>query len=373
MRKFIFMKKSVSILSMVGLLLISASFTFAKDTLGLSDIAGHKNQQAIEYLYENKVISGYPDGTFKPDNTVNRAELLKILVGGKKITPTIDQYKNCFPDVHVTDWFTPYVCYAKNSGWVDGYPDKTFKPNQKVTKVEAIKMLVNSQGFDVPTIVQDSLFDDVNNQAWYAPFLKVAKEKGLLEQINGTYGVANFMSRGEISENIYRAMILPPEANSISPDSQTTPTVNTPVPSNVSQQIAGLASIGLSTFMKSWDADAQDDGIEVSINYYDSGRKNISDYTTVKVPISADIKLYTGKDDGHFNTVKDRLVFSKHFASGDAIATDSIYTVFRIPREEMTTNANDPAFGVLEVTIHTPEQGDFSAIEDTLTKVLFDD
>lgn len=176
----------------------------------LSDINGNQNQTAIKYLNDHNVISGYPDGTFQPNKTVNRAELLKILVGGKGIIPTIEEYNNCFPDV-TTEWFAPFVCYAKAQEWVGGYPDGTFRPAKEVSKVEAIKMLVNSQGYSLEEQVSESMFDDTDSSAWYAPFIKVAKDKGLLEFDAGNYGVTDSMDRAEISENIYRAMIIAEE------------------------------------------------------------------------------------------------------------------------------------------------------------------
>lgn len=109
----------------------------------------HKNRNAIDYLQGAGVINGYADGTFKPENTVNRAELLKILIEGKGINPDGSEYKNCFLDVK-EEWFAKYVCYAQEQGWVSGYVDGTFKPAQTVNKAEAIKMLVNSQGYEIP-------------------------------------------------------------------------------------------------------------------------------------------------------------------------------------------------------------------------------
>ena len=199
------MRKSKIAIATIFSLVLTISLTAS--AADLSDISGNKNQSAIEYLYSNSVISGYPDGTFKPDKTVNRAELLKILVGGKGITPTVEEYHDCFPDV-ATEWFAPFVCYAKDKGWVGGYPDGTFQPAKEVNKVEALKMLVNSQGYTVPETATDSLFDDADSKEWYAPFLQVAKEKGLLEAETGNYGIADNMTRAGISENIYRAMVI---------------------------------------------------------------------------------------------------------------------------------------------------------------------
>ena len=87
----------------------------------------HKNYTAIIYLQENGIIQGYPDGTFKPENSVNRAEFLKIIIEGSQIFT--DATENTpFPDVDHSAWYGPYLKKAYAEGWIDGYPDGTFKP-----------------------------------------------------------------------------------------------------------------------------------------------------------------------------------------------------------------------------------------------------
>ena len=195
----------------ITFIIFSLSFVGGIYANELTDINHSKNRTAIQYLYDNDVISGYPDGTFKPDNTLNRAELLKILVGGKGVKPNIEEgYKNCFPDVK-TEWFAPYVCYAKAQGWVGGYPDGTFQPAKTVNKAEAIKMLVNSQGYTVPNSVVGVVYDDIDNTAWYAPYIQIAKEKGLLEESGSLFNGSSGIKRSAISENIYRSIIVKKE------------------------------------------------------------------------------------------------------------------------------------------------------------------
>lgn len=166
----------------------------------------HKNFDAIMYLYQEGIISGYPDGTFQAGKTVNRAELLKILVEGNGVTPDPIQYQNCFSDVTDT-WFAKYVCYAKEQGWVEGYPDGLFRPADTVNKVEALKMLLNSQSMAVADSA-NAPFDDVPSDQWFAKYVSEAKNLGLLEETGSLFYPDGDMARGGISENLYRLLNL---------------------------------------------------------------------------------------------------------------------------------------------------------------------
>ncbi len=163
------------------------------------------NADAIAYLEENGIVDGYPDGSFKPNNSLNRAELLKILVEGMGYSPDADAYKNCFPDV-TTDWYAKYTCFAKEQGWVEGYPDGYFKPANEVNKVEAVKMLL--EVFDVDMLTAGTApYSDVELGQWFTNYIYTADELGLLEENGSLYEPADSITRGGVSENIYRLLI----------------------------------------------------------------------------------------------------------------------------------------------------------------------
>ncbi len=169
--------------------------------------AANQYSEAINYLYENGIIDGYTDGTFKPENEINRAEFLKILVAAKIGEPDAVQYNNCFTDVK-TDWYAPSVCYAKSVEWIVGYEDGSFKPEQTITKVEALKMILNSQGIEVPKYAESSPFTDVSKDEWYAPFVVTAYELGLLEETGDTLVPAENMKRQSVSQILYKTLTL---------------------------------------------------------------------------------------------------------------------------------------------------------------------
>lgn len=181
----------------------------------------HKNYRAVEMLNGMGVVKGYEDGSFKPNTAVNRAELTKMLVvtmvaGGE--VPTADTYSNCFPDVK-TEWFAPYVCYAKEQGWVSGYPDKTFKPGNPVNRVEAMKIILNAmvpeQFWPSPTDAELALDmpTDAESGAWYHQFLLFSVAKQLLDgqhvvvTADGySYKPGEPMTRKEVAEMIFRTV-----------------------------------------------------------------------------------------------------------------------------------------------------------------------
>ncbi len=168
------------------------------------DYVGHPNQTAIEYLYENEIVEGYPDGTFKPENNLTRAELMKILVLGAGFDPQIVDYNGCFPDVDL-EWFAPYVCFAEEQGWVEGYEDGEFKPGENVLKVEAVKMLLEI--FNVRlSYLPETAFDDVGLDQWYSTYVTTAAQMNLLEEVD-VYNPGDLITRGGVSENIYRLIL----------------------------------------------------------------------------------------------------------------------------------------------------------------------
>jgi len=187
------------------ILSIGLIFTVPVSAAPLTDITGSSNQTAIEFLQEQGIINGYADGSFKPSNTINRAELLKILVGSVGITPSVKNYHDCFSDVR-SEWFAPFVCYAKEKKWINGYADGSFKPGQTVNTAEAIKMTVNVYGYELMQTSSAAPFSDVDLSAWYAPYVLLARDAGILDVQKGKIGIAESMTRGRISGIIYRSV-----------------------------------------------------------------------------------------------------------------------------------------------------------------------
>jgi hypothetical protein len=181
----------------------------------------HPNFAGVSFLVEDEVIQGYPDGTFKPDGEINRAELMKMIVSlvSPGTDPDSSYYKNCFPDV-TTDWYAPYVCYGKEAGWIEGYPDGTYKPANNVNRVEAMKIVMNAMIEDPlwPTPTESELLiplpADADPNAWYKGYLLFGIAKELLDgqhvvgtSDNYTYKPGEPMTRKEVAEMMWRIYV----------------------------------------------------------------------------------------------------------------------------------------------------------------------
>jgi len=173
-----------------------------------SDIPyNHPYSTSISSLESSGIIDGYNDGTFKPDAIINRAEFLKIALNATKVelnsnTPTK------FTDVNETSWYAPYLRKAKERGWIQGYPNGTFKPEQGINKVEALKMLGEIQNWDklTPAEVPSASFKDTYRFLWYSPYVYFAKEHNLLFEKTEYLNPEEKITRGYMAELIYRTI-----------------------------------------------------------------------------------------------------------------------------------------------------------------------
>ncbi|MBT4384899.1 hypothetical protein HOD30_04075 [Candidatus Peregrinibacteria bacterium] len=169
-----------------------------------------KHYDAISTLVDIGVLEGYPDNTFRSDLDINRAELLKILLEAQGISPSVDEYSNCFSDVGA-EWFAPYVCYAEEHDWVDGYPGGFFDPGRTVNKAEALKILFNSyeEGLIEGSSVDSLPYPDAPTDAWYSIYIFQASELGILEETPGEdFNADSGRDRGDMSEELYRYLIV---------------------------------------------------------------------------------------------------------------------------------------------------------------------
>ncbi|MEA3304677.1 MAG: S-layer homology domain-containing protein [Patescibacteria group bacterium] len=170
----------------------------APSEAGFLDTVDHRYSLAIDLLQDESIIRGYGDRRFLPENTLNRAEFLKMIV----VSKYAENYyigkgeQRCFEDVFEDQWFSDYVCFAKEQGIVSGYNNETFRPSQEVNFVEGVKILMQSYKYEIDPY-------DMGGQ-WYEKYIAAANADKILPQEVEYYDQT--ITRGIFAEMLARVL-----------------------------------------------------------------------------------------------------------------------------------------------------------------------
>jgi parallel beta-helix repeat protein len=125
-----------------------------------ADVQGHWAQAYIAALAQRNIISGFPGGTFRPDDSVTRVQFAAII--NKAFAPPAKQNVAQFKDISSNFWGYSAVQSAARGGFMRGYPNGTFRPNQLIPRVEVLVALSNGLNFTASnTNVLSRYQDDV--------------------------------------------------------------------------------------------------------------------------------------------------------------------------------------------------------------------
>lgn len=142
----------------------------------MTDIAGHWAQDKISKLVSLGAINGYPDGSFRPDNTMTRAEFATVLVKAFKLAP---QSGKVFADT-AGHWAKDYVATAASYGIVGGYDENTFGPEDLITREQMAVMIVKAAKLDAVTGETD-FTDSKNISGWAEAAVAAAVGNGIMK------------------------------------------------------------------------------------------------------------------------------------------------------------------------------------------------
>ncbi len=151
-------------------------------TFAYSDVeAGTKTDEAVTILSNLNILKGYEDGTFKPDETVTRAEMAAIICRtlGYESQAESSKGTTVFNDVAADHWASGYVNVAQAQGIINGYGNGQFGPEDKVTYEQAVKMIVSALGYDLVA---------AQKGGYPTGYLAVASAEGITKNANGKVG-----------------------------------------------------------------------------------------------------------------------------------------------------------------------------------------
>ncbi len=167
--------------------------------------------EAIQWAKSEGIFQGYPDGSFKANQYINRVEALKVILKALGVNILSSTAENLgFPDVDRFAWYMPFLKTAMSLGIVQGYPDGMFRPNNQVLRVEALVMMLNTAKAKNNIVIPSQQYgqpylDVINSQStkWYISYAWFAKSYNLTSNSNYLYPDTP-MTRGEMADMLYR-------------------------------------------------------------------------------------------------------------------------------------------------------------------------
>ncbi|WP_158301918.1 Ig-like domain-containing protein [Paenibacillus mesophilus] len=177
---------------------------------GLTDIDGHQANAELSLARAQGIVNGYPDQSFKPDGTITRAEFTVMLMNGLK--PESDGGDLHFTDKNsIGTWAVQQVAQAVDLGIISGYDDGTFRPNANITRAEMITMVMRAYGMGTNEAKQTGYADDGEIPNWARAAANTAEETGII--IVGGKPIEKFApqalsTRAEAASSIVRMLML---------------------------------------------------------------------------------------------------------------------------------------------------------------------
>lgn len=186
-----------------------------------SDIAGHWAESVITQWQSKGLIQGYEDGTFKPGNTITRAEFVSLMNNAKGFW---SEGSINFSDVKNGSWFYSAVARAVAAGYVKGYSDGSFKPNNTITRAEAAVMIANTAKLSANEAGAYRFTDIGSIPAWARGSVGAVVAAGYMTGYpDGSFDANASISRAEAVSSLNRML----GGTAYQPTQPTTPTTDT--------------------------------------------------------------------------------------------------------------------------------------------------
>lgn len=184
-----------------------------QSTVSFSDLSPqHWAYNFIAEMVNRKVISGYPDGKFRPNNTITRSEFAKIMITASGITPKKVNYSS-FSDIETTNWASPFVESVKDymTGYRTADGKYIFNPSAPATREDVAVSLVKLKGYDASRLPDQStleaMFKDYAGISESAKsYVALAVENGLVSGFQDeTFRPQATITRAEATVMLWRA------------------------------------------------------------------------------------------------------------------------------------------------------------------------
>ncbi|MEK4031429.1 S-layer homology domain-containing protein [Pseudobacillus sp. FSL P4-0506] len=160
----------------------------------------------IQFLVDKGYISGYKDGSFQPNKTVTRAHAAKLLANALGFDHTLAKDSTVFKDVASDNEFLPYIHFLKQKGIISGFKDGTFRPNEELTRAQLAKLL--SAAFNLKGHPTKPFKDVNKEYWASPYIDALAAHNIAIGNSNGTFGPTQKVTRAQTAAFLYRTIHL---------------------------------------------------------------------------------------------------------------------------------------------------------------------
>ncbi|MDI6869586.1 MAG: ABC transporter substrate-binding protein [Coprothermobacterota bacterium] len=213
--------KKLLVLAIAALMVMTLTYAPRVGAVTLSDISGHPFEKEITKLVEAGVVSGFPDGTFKPDQEVTRAQFAKLVAVAFGLNTT-GFTTSTFNDVPADHWALGYIEAVAAKGWVKGFPDGGFHPEENITREQMATLMIRVLGREEDAkkyqeaFVQANDCAAVSDWAWGAVTIAYHSDVQILTYHPGrTIEPQKAATRAETAYAVYHAMKPPTQGGQV--------------------------------------------------------------------------------------------------------------------------------------------------------------
>jgi S-layer homology domain len=174
--------------------------------------------QFIQELSARQIIAGFPDGSFKPDQAVTRAQFAAMVRKAFQKAPQRQGIR--FADVPSNFWASSAIQEAYTTGFLSGYPNNRFEPNQAIPRQQVLVSLANGLGYSASSDIESTLsyYNDSSNIAGYArsPIAAATEKQMVVNYPNVKFlNPESVATRAQVAAFIYQALVSSNQASAI--------------------------------------------------------------------------------------------------------------------------------------------------------------
>lgn len=159
--------------------------------LSFADIAGHWGESLIVRAAARQIVNGYPDGTFKPNKRVTRAEFTVMLVGALKLDDDTETALELTDQAKLGTWAKRAVANAMHVGIVSGYEDGGFRSDAPITRAEMASMIARALKVPLDANTRTGFADQEDIPIWAKGAVQTIRELGIVSGRAGNRFVPN--------------------------------------------------------------------------------------------------------------------------------------------------------------------------------------